>query len=888
MKELREPYTLSPEEVAHQLDVSERGLPEAEVKSRIATYGRNEFKAKKRKSPILIFLSQFNNIVVYLLLVAVVVSSLFKDYTEAIAILAVILINTIIGFIMEMQARKSMNALKKLDQMLAKVIRNGTVKEISSEEIVPGDWLVLEAGDVIPADGRISSDTLLEVDESPLTGESLPVSKENAPLPSGTTVADRKNMVFKGTFVTRGNAKAIVTGTGAHTELGKISFLVERAGQQAVPINEKLKKFSQKLIFLIFIVIVPLLFVGLAQRDDLHEVIETSIALAVAAIPEGLPIVSTIALARGMLKLARHQVIVKKLAAVETLGSTNVIFTDKTGTLTQNKLRVHTLCFAENIVQIRWDESGGKIHLEQFENHHTNNEGPVGKLLMIGVLCNNAQIGTRGEPIGDPLEIALLKAGEYYRKGFIQDLQKEFPRISEKPFDSKTKWMATVHKSGTIFFTAMKGAAEEVLKNCHSIVKGNTIELFSEEKKKDWLERTNSLAREGLRTLAFAWKESACNDELLDKLVFAGLIGFADPPREEVPQAIKECRQAGLRVVMVTGDHPETAKNIAYQVGLIDSKDEQVLHGSKLKPVETLSENEKKEIMNTVIFSRVSPEQKLDLISLYQRHGWLVGMTGDGVNDAPALKKAEIGIAMGKRGTQVAREAADMVLKDDSFASIAKAIKYGRVIYDNIKTFVIYLLSCNLSEIIIVSGAAFLNVVQPLLPLQILFLNLVTDVFPALALGMNEGSELVMKKKPRNPDEPLINKQNWTSIAAYSLLLSLSVFASFFYAYRYLDYSPAMCNSIAFLSLAFAQLLHPLNLASAKESFFRNEITTNRYLLAAIVLCTMIIMAAYVVQPLKEVLSIQTLDGTAWGLVAAGSLLHLVLIQLVKRTNVVK
>lgn len=886
---IKDPYTLEPAVIAQQLNISMAGgLTEAEVKKRLAEYGRNEFKAKKKKSALLIFLLQFNNIVVYLLLAAAGVSLFFRDYTETFAILAVILINTVIGFVMEMQAHKSMSALKKLDQSMAKVIRGGSVKEIPSEEIVPGDLMVLEAGDIIPADGRIASETLFDVDESPLTGESVPVSKLNEPLPPGTPVADRKNMIFKGTYVTRGNGRAIVTGTGAQTELGKISTLVEEAKQQAIPINEKLKKFSKRLLLLAVLIVLPLFGIGLMQGKDLHGIIETSIALAVAAIPEGLPIVSTIALARGMLKLAKHQVIVKKLAAVETLGSTNVIFTDKTGTLTVNKLQVNTLCLAGATLQVTWDEPHEKLHFQQQADNRNDVQDDLQKLLMIGVLCNNAVLNDNAEALGDPLEISLMKAGEYYRNGFVGDVQKQFPRVHEKPFDSQTKVMGTVHELNDSKFIAVKGAAEEVLKRCRYILKNGKAEAFSENEKREWHRRTDTLATEGLRTLAFAYKESAGNEKIMEDLVFTGLIGFLDPPREEVPPAIRECREAGLRIIMVTGDHPETAKNIAYKIRLIDSLDEPTLHGKQLKPIDQLTEKEKEEIKRTRIFSRVSPEQKLDLISLYQQDGWLVGMTGDGVNDAPALKKAEIGIAMGKRGTQVAREAADMVLKDDSFASIAKAIKYGRVIYDNIKTFVIYLLSCNLSEIIIVSIAALMNIAQPLLPLQILFLNLVTDVFPALALGMNEGSDIVMKRKPRKPDEPLISSRNWITITTYSLLLSASVLTGFIYANTYAGYSPDVCNTIGFFSLAFAQLLHPLNLVSVKESFFVNEITRNRYLQGAVILCALLILLAYSIEPLSEVLSIQKLDYKAWVIVGVGSMLHLLFIQILKRSHLIR
>lgn len=887
MQSVSNPHALSAEIVVKNLSVStDKGLTESEARERQTVFGKNELKEVKRKSLFNVFLVQFKSPIVYLLLGAVIISVFFKDNTEAIAIFVVIIVNAMMGFFMEAQAIRSMEALRRLDRVTAKVWRQGTLTEVASEEVVPGDILFVEAGDLVSADARLLTSVQLASDESPLTGESVPVAKIVDSLPDDTIVADRKNMVFKGTIVTRGNARAVVTATGMKTELGKISALVHAAEDEAIPLNEKLEKFSKRLILLTGFIVLPLLVIGLLEKRDTVVMIKTTIALAVAAIPEGLPIVATIALARGMLKLAKHQVIVKKLAAVETLGSTNVIFTDKTGTLTENRLEVTTLCLPNQTIEIEWDEANKSIRFNP-PNISSHNQSNLQKLLTVAVMCNNASF-SENQVTGDPLEIALLKIGEYHRTGFLEEVYSLFPRIYEYPFDSETKIMGTIHEYEGKNFAAVKGATEEVLRYSSFILSEGQVKTFSDEEKKTWLTQHDNLGKNGLRALAFAYKENVPDTEgFIGDLVFVGLAGFIDPPREEVRESIRECHDAGIRVVMVTGDHTETAKHIARRIGLTTKENETVIHGKNLAGVEQLSGNEETSLLHANIFTRVSPKQKLDLIKLYQEKGWIVGMTGDGVNDAPALKKADIGIAMGKRGTQVAREAADMVLQNDSFTSIVKAIKYGRVIYDNIRTFIIYLLSCNLSEILIVAFAGFFNLALPLQPIQILFLNIVTDVFPALALGMNEGKANVMKRKPRNPDEPMINRKNWISIFSYSFFITISVFSVFLYSHLVLEFPATISNNIAFFSLAFAQLIHPLNLASRRVSFFYNEITRNRYLWGAVAFCMLLIFLAYIIEPLNEVLSLEKLPPTAWVLVAIGSVLHLGIIQLAKRTNII-
>lgn len=880
-------HSLSIESVSEEFSVSiERGLTDGESKKRLQVFGRNELVAAREKSLWFVFFNQFKSLIVYLLVAAGLVSVAFGDHTEAIAIFIVILVNAGIGFLMETQARKSMDALRQLDTAKARVVRGGNVIEVPSGEVVPGDILFVEAGDLVCADARLVTVSQLSVDESALTGESMPVSKKTGRLSSNAVLADQVNMVFKGTVVMGGNGRAVVTATGMKTELGMISSMVQSTVEEAVPLNEKLEAFSKKLVLLTIIIILPLLIVGLLEDREIKLMIKSTIALAVAAIPEGLPIVATIALARGMLKLSKHQVIVKKLAAVETLGSTNIIFTDKTGTLTENRLAVSEICLPGQRAIVKWKEKGGTIIFDPHniqDSDHQNLE----KIITIGVICNNASV-TENNSSGDPLEVALLKLGTSYSSTFLDDVTKRYPRIDEKPFDSETKMMATVHESGDKIFVAVKGAPEEIIKTSTRFLRDGNTKHFKDGEKKEWITRNDTLARNGLRSLAFAYSENSKDVEsAMDDLIFAGLVGFIDPPREEVRDAMIECHRAGIRVVMVTGDHAETAKHIASDIGLTENSAPHVIHGQKLKLNDKSTDDEIKAVMEADVFARVSPKQKLDLVDLYQNDGWIVAMTGDGVNDAPALKKADIGIAMGQRGTQVARDAATMILQNDSFASIVTAVKYGRIIFDNIRSFIIYLLSCNLSEILIVALASFMNLALPLQPLQILFLNIVTDVFPALALGMSDGGDYVMKRKPRNPDQPIITRKYWISIVTYSLMLTLSVYAVFLYSYYSGDFTVEMSNNIAFFSLAFAQLLHPFNLASGRTSFFKNEITTNRHLWLAIAFCIALIVTVYLVPPFNNALSLYYLPASAWVLILIGSVLHLFFIQVLKRFHVI-
>lgn len=849
----------------------EKGLSDTEAANRLTVFGSNIIQSEKGKHPLKMLLAQFQNLMVYLLLFAAAMSFWFQEYLDTVAILLVILINAVIGFWMEIQAQRSMNALQKLASVPAKVFRDGELTEISSEELVPGDVLFLEAGDMITADARIIQATQLSVNEASLTGEAMPVEKQNADLSEETPLAERSNMLHKGTFVANGNAKALVTETGMQTELGKIAHLVKSAEQSATPLEQKLEVFSRKLIYITIVLVVLIFVVGLFTHGDYLEMLETAIALAVAAIPEGLPIVATLALAQGMMKMARHKVVVKKLAAVETLGGTTVICTDKTGTLTQNKIEVTQIIPTD-------------------ANSETNKD----LLLQIGVLCNTASIEVNNngfKEIGDPLETGLLKYA--FKQNILkQNLEKQFPKLNEAPFSSETKMMATLHKTENGFLAFAKGATEELLNYSSHIFSNNGNIELSEQTKKEWKEKAHQLSASGLRIIAGAYKKVENeNTALLDKLTFAGLYCMIDPPAEDVFQAIQEAKEAGIKVVMITGDHPATATYIANELQ-IASLEETPLTGKEMQPFEQLSDADKNQWVNTSVFARVTPAQKLDLVAVLQEKGNIVGMTGDGVNDAPALKKADIGIAMGQRGTQVAQEVSDMVLKDDAFSSIVHAIRQGRIIFKNIQEFVIYLLSCNMSELLVVSLAALSNLHFQLLPLQILFINLVTDVLPALALGVSAGNPFVMKHKPRNPAEPLLKTKQWYAVWLYAAVISLctlgAVFISHFFVHTGTHFDPKLCNNILFFSLIFCQLFHVFNMASANVSFFKSEVFKNRYVWYALLSCGLILLSVFFILPVGKALNIQPMTQADWLVIVGASFSSLLLIQILKRTNIIQ
>jgi Ca2+-transporting ATPase len=873
-------YKLSIEATVQLYETNaEKGITSVEADSRIKQFGANKYEAQKQKSSVKIFLLQFKSSIVYLLFAAAFVTVYFKDYMEASAIVVVILINALIGFLMELQARSSMHALKKMDISLCKVIRDGLVQELPSEKLVLGDLLMLQAGDMIPGDGRLIALNQLQCDESSLTGESLPTVKQLDQLEKETVLVNRHNMIFKGTSVINGNGKAIITGIAQHTELGTITSLVENATDKATPLDKKLNALSKKLIWITLFMTSVFAITGMVQGKPWGLIFETSIALAVAAFPEGLPIVSTVALAYGMLLMAKRNAIVKKLSAVETLGSTNVILTDKTGTLTENTIHVNVISFPAEEIKVHIENNTLKFENCRIQFSYENFE----KLKLIGVLCNNAtEKRHKGKDYlsGDPIEIALTHLSNTSGTN-SNDIIKQYKRIAEVPFSAETKIMGTLHKTSNENFVAAKGSIENILEKCIRLQNGTNIQALKVADKKQLLAESEKLAAEGLRVLAFAYNQSdkIKNEDFLDDLIYVGMIGFLDPPRMDVKDAILTCKKAGISIAMITGDHPLTALNIAQKIGLVDEQEKSVITGNDLPKMDSMTKAWKEKILHNVVFARTTPKQKLEIVSIFQEAGNIVAMTGDGVNDAPALKKADIGIAMGLRGTQVAKETASIVLKDDSFASIAQAVANGREIFGNIKRFIIYLVSCNLSEIFIVTTLGFISPTTVLLPLQILFLNMVTDVFPALALGVGKGDITVMNKPPRDPRKNIITNHNWVAIFLYAIVITIAVIVAVLLSKYYISADNNIANTITFITLAFAQLFHVFNMASLRSKIVVNEVTTNKFVWLAMVICIGLIVMVYSVTPIRVAIGLIVLPGKAWIIVVMAALIPLVLIQ---------
>lgn len=876
------PWTESAPHTLKSLQVDpDTGLSPQQVKQRQKKFGLNQLKKAKKKDPFIILVRQFKSILILLLVAAAVLSFVFGKALEGSAISVVIVINAAIGFYTELRAVRSMEALYQLTQVTAKVLRDSTVQKVPASQLVPGDIIIAEAGDIITADTRIVEASKLQVDESTLTGESFPVSKSITPV-KNAPLAERTNMLYKGTALTRGSAKGVVVATGGNTELGRISALIKPDVSEETQLEKRLEQLGQNLVWVTLAIAGVVAVSGIVTGKDTFLMIETAIALAVATVPEGLPMVATLALARGMWKMARRNALVNRLSAVETLGSTTVICTDKTGTLTENQMTVTEVAITNQIITV----SGTGLNDEgsftvQGKNITDESVTLLKKALEISVLCNNASLhkSEKITAVGDPTEVALLVAGE--KAEITRDnLMKDYPEIKEVSFDPAVNMMATYHENNP-YMVAVKGAPEAVLDaSSHCLtLKGRTI--LTEPEKEKWVHINETMGSRGLRVLAVATKHVHSPDEPpYQNLTFVGLLGLLDPPREEVNPSIKACQNAGIIVVMVTGDHAATARTVAAALHILD--DDTVLEGKILE--NNLTPQQKEDIVNARCFARVSPEQKLILVTVHQDQGAVVAMTGDGINDAPALKKADIGVAMGQRGTQVAREAADMILQDDNFSTITNAVEEGRIIFSNIRKFVFYLLSCNISEILIIFLASLMNVPLPVLPLQILFLNVVTDIFPAFALGGGEGSHDIMKNPPRNPEEPILTHRHWTSISLYSGVITASVLGAFFFAlYSNIDVEQVV--TISFLTLAFSQLLHVFNMRNKGSPFIKNEITTNVYVWGALGLCTVLLLVVTYVPGLSVVLKTVDPGGLGWGIILGMSSIPWVVGQIWNSVN---
>jgi Ca2+-transporting ATPase len=875
-----QPWSIESDRVLEQLETSRDGLESAQCRERIRRFGLNQLQTRRPRHVLAILADQFRSIVIIILLLAAMISLLYGDHAEGMAILAVIAINTIIGFMTEWRATRSMEALRELGQFETVVRRGSEMARIPAAELVPGDIVIAESGDIISADLRLLEAAKLSANEASLTGESTPVNKHSGVLDADTPLMERSNMLFKGTSLSRGSAEGVVVGTGGNTELGRIAQLVSGAEAPDTPLEKRLNALGRRLIWVMLIIASFIALAGIVAGRDTVLAIQVAVALTVAAIPEGLPIVATIALARGMWRMANKRALIVRLSAVETLGATAVVLADKTGTLTENRMTVTVVELPEHAVEVEGTglDTRGRF-LEGGREPGKAVMQLVDELLLVTTLCSNAalHLDPSGETrvIGDPTETALLIASA--KRGLQRDtLLKTMPELREEPFDSDSKAMATFNRSSGGMRVAVKGAPELILQMCISErTTAGDVPLTANDREM-FLTRVEALGRAGLRTLAVATRDAHdASEQPYERLVLLGVVGLLDPARPGVKESIEKCREAGVQVVMVTGDHLATSRNIAGALGLLDMQE----NGSEYLDASELTakgELEAEVHENTKVIARATPAQKLQLIELYQTREKIVAMTGDGVNDAPALKKADIGIAMGQRGTPVAKEAAAMVLLDDQFSTIVAAIKQGRAIYENIQRFVLYLLSCNISEILVVGLATVAGAPLPLLPLQILFLNLVTDVFPALALGVGKGPAGLMQRKPRPAGEPILTRQRWILIAVYGALLSVSVFGAMAFAFWVLDMDSSRAVTVSFCTLAFGQVWHVLNMRDPRARWWRNEITANPWMKAAVGLCVLLILTAVFAPGLRTLLELQNPGTSGWLVIAVFSLLPLI------------
>ncbi len=836
------------EDIFHELISSSNGLSDNEARERLNKFGFNVLKETKKKTHFMMFLDQFKDLMIIVLIGAAIISGFIGELVDTIAILVIVILNAIIGFVQEYRAEKAMAALKSMAAPTATVIRNGKHSDIPTAEIVPGDIVVLEAGRIVPADIRLIEVAQLKIDESALTGESVPVEKHIKSLQDEmVSIGDRMNMTYKGTTVTYGRGTGIVIGTGMETELGKIATMLQEEKGVRTPLQKRLARFGKRLTYAILVICAIIFGFGLLRGEPLLLMLLTAISLAVAAIPEALPAVVTISLAIGAKKMVRQNALIRKLPAVETLGSVTYICSDKTGTLTLNKMTVDEIHLDDKTFKGR--------ELTHYLSQHSRGSTFVKAL----ALCNDATENKHGEIIGDPTEVALYLAAR--DSGFNKSvLSQDYPRIAEIPFDSERKCMTTLHRNpdgGIISFT--KGAAEVLLAKSINIM---NHENLTEIDANDILARSEQISADGLRVLGCAFKywEDLPSDLSPEKIetdmTFLGLVGLLDPPRGEAVEAVGLCKTAGIRPVMITGDHPLTAQNIAKRLGILDDDSQAIITGEKLAGLSLEAFEETVE--NIKVYARVAPEQKLKIIKALQDKGQFVAMTGDGVNDAPALKRADIGISMGITGTDVAKEACHMVLLDDNFATIVRAVKEGRRIFDNIRKFIRYTMTSNAGEIWTIFLAPFLGLPVPLLPIHILWINLVTDGLPGLALAAEPAEKNIMERPPRHPQENIFTGM-WFQIIWIGLLMGgVSIFSQ---AWAIKSGNPNW-QTIVFTVLCLSQMGNVLALRSEKESVFSQGLLSNKPLFGAFMLTFLLQMATIYVPFLNPIFKTNPLSST--------------------------
>ena len=820
-----------------------RGLTTREAEKRIQTYGYNELKHKKNKSAILIFLSQFNDFIVWVLIVATVISGIMGDKADAVTILIIVFVNAVLGFVQEFKTEKSLEALQELAAPTCKVIRDGSLKVITSRELTLGDVVVVEAGDRIPADGKFIDASNMVVDESLLTGESVGVSKD--------TMKD-KNEGYMGTIVLKGRGMILVDAIGMNTEMGKIANLLDNIEEERSPLKERLNSLGKILVIACLVICAVVTILGIIRGNDITEMFLLGVSLAVAAIPEGLAAIVTVALALGVNRMLKRNALVRRLPAVETLGCTSVICSDKTGTLTQNKMTVKEIFINGRIYELDREipsdyEMLKKAFVYCNDTNYDYNVSKVEKALM-----------------GDPTETALISA--FFKdvkemKNFVEKAK----RVYEIPFDSTRKMMTVIMNEDNCETCYMKGAPERVINKCNYILENGRVKPMTMAKKKQISSYIDSMSNKALRCIAAAYKKEDIkkSEEIENNLIFIGVAGSMDPPRPEVKDAVMKCKLAGIKPVMITGDHKNTALAIAKSINICNS-DDQGLSGEEL---EKINDDALEEAVKKVrVFARVSPNHKLRIVKAFKKNNNIVAMTGDGVNDAPAIKEADIGIAMGISGTDVTKEAAAMILTDDNFATIVSAVEEGRIIYDNIRKFIRYLLSCNLGEVLTMFLASIFYLPNPLTPIQILFVNLATDGLPAIALGVDPPDKDIMMQQPRAKSEGIFARGLWEKIIVRGCLIGVCTLFSFEIA-RLFGMDLATCRTISLCTLVMSQLLHVFECRSERHSIFEIKIFSNPYLLGAVCVSVIMICSILYIPFLKSVFNTVSLNLMQWSIV---------------------
>ena len=867
-------YTLSTKEVEKQMQTNiEFGLNEKQVEDKQNKFGLNKLEEKKKESIVIRFIKQFNDFMIIILIIASIISAVVarlegsNDYFDSIIIIAIVVFNAIMGLVQEAKAEKSLEALKKMTAPTCRVKRNGKISTIKSEQIVPGDIVLLEAGNYVPADCRLISSSNLKIEESSLTGETVPVLKEaNCILKEKTALGDMVNMAFSTTIVVNGHGEAIVTDIGMNTKVGKIAKMIITNEAPETPIQKKLEEVGKSLGIACLGICLLIFVIGLLKKIEPIEMFMTSVGLAVAAIPEGLPAIVTIMLSIGVTKMAKKNSIIRKLPAVETLGSSSVICSDKTGTLTQNKMQVTKIA---NI------------------NGDTNDKEYIKWLMGMATMCTDVEISRENGKIeltGEPTEKAIVSKAldEGQNKNELYNVMR---RVKDIPFDSSRKMMTTIHKMPNGYRVITKGAPDVLLKRCNKVYDNGNVTTLDYSKTKLIENQNNKMADEALRVLAIAYLDipnlpSRIDTETVEKnLIFIGLIGMIDPPREGVKEAVATCKKAGIKTVMITGDHIITAKAIAKDLGILRGSD-LAITGEELDkiPQAVLQRN----IMNYSVFARVTPEHKVRIVKAYQSTGAVVAMTGDGVNDAPALKNADIGIAMGKNGTDVAKNAADMVLTDDNFVTIVEAVKQGRNIFDNIKKAVHFLIATNIGEIVTIFLGLILGLKSPLLAIQLLWINLVTDSLPAIALGLEKPEVDIMDKKPRDSKKGIFADGLWQRIITEGTMLGILTLVAFSVG-NYL-YDIEVGRTMAFVSLGLLELVHSFNIKS-EESIFKVGLFENKYLLGAFILGALLQVVVVVIPSVAEVFKLVPLTQVQWMYTFGISILPLVIMEIQKAFN---